>query len=217
MRNRILIYTIVLVFGLLSLSISLKYVTRTRASAPHASELLISTAALPDGWSVDLGPFSERKNLHVLKDQEAVDFAGVSFAPPKYSFASDPTAGQLVWNFGSSFDATIKFYTRFHRSSKARYQKTPNSWDYRSDVADRNRMVCRIADTVAENVTNKWTECTVITQYGEFISTFTAPIGDEYNMTLDDLKQIQAAIDEQYERAKRSSSRLSIAVSINSF
>ncbi len=198
MSKRLTVRISLLLGGLVLMIIGLMNCTAISTTAPHAEDLLIDLSMLPPEWSIK-GSFSVRDDLHVLRDQDAVDFAGIEFAPPGAEFGSRLTAGHTVWNFGNSLYATWKFSGRFRPPESILSGEKLHGWSYHSKVADRFRLYCRVVEPIPEAhiYEGGWTECTAVGQYHEFISVFVTPIGAEYSMTLEELERILKAIDER--------------------
>jgi len=117
-------------------------------------------------------------------------------------------AGQIVWNFGNSLDATLEFYKRFRPSGPTLSKEELEGWSYHSEVADRFRLYCKVVEPIPEaHIEGGWTRCVAVGQYREFISTFSTPIGAEYNMTTEDLERILEAIDEHMARYLKGNAR----------
>lgn len=156
-----------------------------------AENLLIDDLSLfPTGWNIKSPPQAYR-DPYILIDQGAVDWAGVGFAPPNARFGS-PNASQLIWNFGSSLDAAWEFRRRFKPPESSFSIEELGGRTYQSAIADRFQLNCENRVVYEKS----WTDCAGIGQYGEYISVFSAPIGDEYHMTPEDFVNILRAIDE---------------------
>lgn len=163
-----------------------------------AEDLLIDDLSLfPTGWTVDLPPFSARDRLDILMDQGAIDFADVGFASPD-DHLDFLGANQVIWNFESSVEAVWEFRRRFRPPDSSFSIEQLGGAAYHSEVADRFRLYCTLQElTLQIKGEERWTACTAIGQYGEYISQFTAVVGNEYNMSPADFERILRAIDEK--------------------
>ena len=169
-----------------------------RSIRAPAEDLLIDDLFLfPAGWTIKSPPFSARDNLHVLMDQGAIDFADVGFASPD-GHLDFLGANQVIWNFGSSVEAVWEFRRRFRPPDPSFSIEQLGGAAYHSKVADRFRLYCTLQEmTLQIKGEQRWTGCTAIGQYGEYISEFNAVVGNEYNMSPADFERILRAIDEK--------------------
>lgn len=201
MRKFFVVCILILLASLLCIGL-VGFPASSTIRVPAEDLLLDDLSVFPVGWSITSEPFSARHLPHVLQDQWAIDFADVGFAPPDGTkLWSLLNASQIVWNFGNSLDATLEFYRRFRPSGPTLSREELEGWSYHSEVADRFRLYCEVVEPIPKaHIEGGWTRCVAVGQYREFISTFSTPIGVEYNMTTEDLEHILEAIDERMAR-----------------
>lgn len=193
--RKILIILIIVISGCAVLWLLRMTTSRT---AGQAKNLLIDLSAFPEGWSEE-SRFSAYNDHYVLQDQNASDWAGVSFAPiSTEDNRLYQDADQMVWDFGLSLGAAWEFYHRFQGLPTALTPIELPKEAYTSKVADRFQLICGVVPSGPEfEIKDGWIVCSAVGQYGRFISTFSAPVGNEYDLTFDDLWNILKTIDDR--------------------
>ena len=193
--RRSLIILIIVISGCAGLWLLRMTTSRTTG---QAKDLLIELSAFPEEWS-EKSRVSAHNDYYVLQDQNASDWSGVRFTP--IGTEDDwlyQHADQMVWDFGLSLGAAWEFYHRFQGLPTALTPIELPKEAYTSNVADRFQLVCGVVPPDPElEIEGGWTVCQAIGQYGRFISTFSTPVGNEYDLTFDDLWNILKTIDDR--------------------
>jgi hypothetical protein len=152
-----------------------------------ALELVVDLDEFPQGWFIKSGPYSAKDDKFVLIDLDAIDFVDIEFSSSE-EFPARLSAGQYIWNYGTDCHAWLEFES-IRRSELSKSTNYLGGWSEHSYHADQFFIVCRDGVKPGERF------CKAIARYGPFISIFSTPVGDDYNMTMDDLERIIKSID----------------------
>jgi hypothetical protein len=170
---------------------------------PAAEELLIDPADVPSSWVVkEVATWQIwGEDSNVLMDQGAVDWAWIIFVTPDDDQPSYRQAAvrQVVWNFGGTVWSWLEFRERMlpKESSYMSPVELPD-WSYQSNVADQFQLLCGIVNpSELRQDEGGWLHCFAYGRYDRYLSEFSARIGEEYGMTLDDFRKIVEVIDER--------------------
>jgi hypothetical protein len=154
------------------------------------NSLATGVSALPPGWIVEFGPAHPPEGKHLEDEWEGVY---VQFT----SGSSDVRVTHEVLEYRNELQATIRFVVRDwfpRRAWVLTPWRVPDGWSYHSSTADRLKVAC--AD---QEVYITFHGCTVVAQYGRFLSVLYVQILPGA-MTVDDLQAAVRAIDERMAR-----------------
>lgn len=147
--------------------------------------LVVDRSVFPQGWELEFGPSHPPPGKH-LKDE--IESVYVQFS----TSSSDALATHAVLRYQNDLQAIVSFYMSgefVERDSVVTSWAVPEGWSYRSSTADRFKLAC------AElHVLSRFSNCTAVAQYDEYISVFRAHVPSE-SMTLQDLENILVTID----------------------
>jgi hypothetical protein len=155
------------------------------------AELLLDAQVFPAGWHVSQGPRQYGED-RAGKDNRYIEFS-----------SRNATKHSMHMIFQYQDDSAASYWyaeylpAEFRSALRLTPWETPIDLQYQSHVADQFRFACadfQYAD--ADGNLNRYTRCTAMAQYDEYVSVFFTYISLE-SMTYSDLERILKAIDER--------------------
>ena len=162
---------------------------KARTPPVDTLDLMLDLSVFPGEWDLCLGPAPLPK-----RERGERESLSASFCPQ--DFGGIGGTYQEVYRYRNALDAAILFQLEFSGRGFSKWYMTspwivPAEWSYESPAADRFKFACGEVDVPGRH----W-KCKAVAQYDEYISVFVTHLSPE-DMTLQDVEQILAAIDER--------------------